>query len=204
MNTSAIILFIRNPVLGKVKTRLAKSIGDENALQIYKVLVTHTRQVTGDLLCDKYVYYSETITDDEWDSGIFKKKLQKGADLGEKMANAFRELFAEGYQKLLLIGSDCHELNTGVLQNAFDSLDDSDLVVGPAVDGGYYLMGMKAPHKELFQGIEWSTEKVFQQTISAIQQKKLSAAILPLLNDVDGIEDLTETLIKKAGIIIPQ
>ncbi len=204
MNASAIILFIRNPVLGKVKTRLAKSIGQENALLVYRELLSHTRQVTRNLKCDKYVFYTEQIIEDVWDPGIYRKKLQTGINLGDKMANAFSELFAKGYQKLLVIGSDCHELETGILQNAIDSLDDFDVVIGPAVDGGYYLIGMQAPLKEIFKGIEWSTEKVYQQTISLINQKNLTVAILPELRDVDGIDDLTEALIKKTGIIIPK
>ena len=107
----ALIIFTRNPELGKVKTRLAKTIGDEAALEIYKFLLSHTEKITKDLKVDKYLFYSENIhRDDLWNSDVFRKKLQKGEDLGERMQEAFSDLFDMGYERLVIIGSDVLEL----------------------------------------------------------------------------------------------
>ncbi len=202
MSTSAIILFIRNPELGKVKTRLAKTIGEENALLVYKALLAHTLAITKELPFDKYVYYADQITEnDSWDPTVFQKKVQTGNDLGEKMTNACKELFGLGYQKILLIGSDCYELETGIIMNAMKSLDMSEVVIGPAQDGGYYLIGMRAPFKNVFENISWSTEMVYAQTISLSAENKYNIAVLPLLRDVDTETDLTVELKRESGII---
>lgn len=202
MPLSAIILFIRNPELGKVKTRLAKTIGDENALLVYKALLTHTHQITRDLPFDKYVYYADQITaDDSWDRAVYQKRLQTGKDLGEKMANACKELFGMGYQTLLIMGSDCYELETGIIQHAMESMEIADVVIGPARDGGYYLIGMQAPFKNIFENISWSTDKVYAQTLAIVEKNKYSIAVLPTLTDVDTEADLTAELKRKSGMI---
>ena len=112
MNKNLIIVFVRTPEIGKVKTRLAKSIGDQSALTIYKLLLKHTASVLHDLSFSKVVYYSEIVREnDYWDATIFQKKVQKGSDLGERMQNAFETEFKEGYEKILIIGSDLFDLN---------------------------------------------------------------------------------------------
>ena len=144
MVENALIIFTRNPELGKCKTRLAKSIGDENALEIYKFLLQHTANVAKEVTADKFVFYSENIIENDiWETSVFNKELQNGLDLGERMQNAFSLLFSKGYKKVLIIGSDLYDLEANLVNNAYKNLNEHDVVIGPAEDGGYYLLGMK-------------------------------------------------------------
>ncbi len=187
----ALIIFTRNPELGKVKTRLAKSVGDESALEIYKFLLKHTVAITKNLNVDKYVFYSENIhRDDIWDPEIFRKKLQTGTDLGEKMQNAFSELFEMGYEKVLIVGSDIFELGQSDIENAFEVLQTTETVIGPATDGGYYLLGMKERNAALFQNKNWGTSTVLVETLADLRQKKY--VLLEERNDVDYYQDIKE------------
>jgi len=187
---SALIIFIRNPVLGKVKTRIAATIGDENALVIYKHLLQHTKNITESLPVTKFVFYAdEVITNDLWNG--YEKWLQSGTDLGERMSNAFESLFKKGFTKIVIIGSDCLELDEKILSDAFLNLNEYEIVIGPATDGGYYLLGMKSPFKNLFENITWSSNIVFKETIKQIEQRNLTLFLLPILNDVDEETDIT-------------
>jgi rSAM/selenodomain-associated transferase 1 len=187
----ALIIFTRNPELGKVKTRLAKSVGDESALEIYKFLLKHTVSITQNLNVDKYVFYSETIhRDDFWNSDVFRKKLQRGIDLGQRMENAFAELFGMGYEKVLIVGSDIFELEQKDIENAFTVLDTTETVLGPATDGGYYLLGMKAPNAKIFQNKNWGTSTVLKETLADLNPTKY--VLLEARNDVDYFEDIKE------------
>ena len=186
---NALIIFTRNIELGKCKTRIAKTIGDEAALETYTYLVKHTIKICGELSADKYVFYSENIIkDDIWDSGIFRKKLQYGFDLGARMENAFSELFQLGYEKIIIIGSDLLDLSTKHITDAFDLLNENDFVIGPAKDGGYYLLGMKSHNNTIFKNKNWSTSSVLKDTLNDIQNCTFS--ILEVLNDIDTFEDM--------------
>ncbi len=186
-----LILFYRNPELGKVKTRLAKDVGNEKALAIYKSLCQHTLQITQTLSCDKAIYYSHEVDQrDLWLDSIYSKKVQTGSDLGERMSNAFAESFAAGYESICIIGTDCLELTAEILDQSFAELEISDTVIGPARDGGYYLLGMKQFHPDFFQNKTWSTDNVYSETIRDFENKALSYSILPLLRDIDEIKDL--------------
>ena len=135
----ALLIFTRNPELGKVKTRLATTIGDAAALKVYQKLLEHTVDITQPLKVDKFVFYQEQIQEnDHWDTTIYSKELQKGADLGELMHHAFESLFKKGYRQIVIVGSDIFELTTKNIQEAFTGLDTANFVVGPALDGGYY------------------------------------------------------------------
>lgn len=187
----ALIIFVRHPELGKVKTRLAASIGDEATLIIYKKLLQHTFDISYAVDADKHVFYSESIIEkDLWSEERFFKELQNNVDLGNRMKSAFERLFQKDYKKVCIIGSDCYELSTQIIEDAFQRLDETDLVIGPAKDGGYYLLAMKNDMKDIFQNIEWSTDKVLQQTIETINKKGYSYSLLSQLNDVDTIEDV--------------
>ena len=120
-----------------------------------------------------------------------EKRLQKGQDLGDKMKNAFEELFENGFEKITVIGSDCYELTSQILTDSFNFLDTSEIVIGPATDGGYYLLGMHSPFKNLFENIAWSRENVFAETKKKIEQNNFSLYVLPALNDVDEEKDIT-------------
>ena len=187
----ALIIFAKNPEAGKVKTRLAATIGDEAALIVYHRLLFHTATVTGELAMDKFVFYSEQIIhQDIWENKLFFKQIQKGNDLGERMENAFEDLFDKGYDKIVIIGTDCPVLTTGIITSAFTCLDTHNVVIGPAGDGGYYLLGMKQMHVSLFQNIPWSTNTVLVDTMYRCDALKLNYASLSTLNDIDVEKDL--------------
>ncbi len=184
-----LIIFTRNPVLGKVKKRLAAKIGDSAALRLYEFLLKHTFEVTRELTCDKVVYYSEAVQkEDIWNNKIFQKKEQKGKDLGERMENAFSEGFAEGYSNVVIIGSDLFDLQKKDLKKAFSGLNKFDYVVGPAQDGGYYLLGMKSLNSKLFRNKSWGSDSVLQQTLQDLTNEQLT--MLNERNDIDTYEDI--------------
>ena len=185
----ALIIFTRNPELGKCKTRLAATIGDESALEIYKYLLQHTAKLSEKVKADKYVFYSESIKrEDIWNATIFNKKLQQGNDLGERMENAFTELFELGYEKVIIIGSDLLDLSSDDVNEAFDFLNENDAVIGPAKDGGYYLLGMKNMHSKVFKHKKWGTSIVLENTLSDLKDSTIS--MLKELNDIDTFEDM--------------
>ena len=187
----ALIIFVRKPELGKVKTRLAATMGEEKALAVYIELLEHTHQVAAAVNADKFVFcFDEIEENDLWSDGNFIKRLQSPGDLGEKMHNAFAGLFDEGYNDVAIIGSDCYELTTAIIEDAFEMIQQNDLAIGPANDGGYYLLGMKKLCMELFSDIEWSTEKVLAQTLAACTSAGLSYSLLPQLTDIDTEADL--------------
>ncbi|SFN38772.1 hypothetical protein SAMN04487989_10198 [Bizionia echini] len=186
---SALIIFTRNPELGKCKTRLAKTIGNESALEIYKHLLKHTAETAKNVSVDRYVFYSEAIQkEDIWNSDFFKKKLQEGSDLGGRMENAFSELFQLGYEKVLIIGSDLLDLNAEIISEGFQKLNKNDYVLGPAEDGGYYLFGMKQLHPKVFKNKAWGTESVCKDTLDDLQNEDVH--LLEILNDIDTFEDI--------------
>jgi uncharacterized protein len=192
---NALIIFVKNPVKGKVKTRLAASIGDKNALIIYNYLLDHTREITSELPVSRYLFYDETINfKDNWPSQKFKKYIQTGKDLGERMQNAFQTVFEQGDQQVLIIGSDCIDLDSSIINEAFTSLATHDFVIGPAMDGGYYLLGMSSIETSVFQNKNWSTNTVATDTLKDIKHLNKTCSILPQLSDVDTIEDLNAEL----------
>ncbi len=192
---SALIIFIKNPIKGTVKTRLAKDAGDDKALEIYQKLLAHTRQITSTLVSDKLLYYSKSLEEnDEWTNDIYQKNVQVEGGLGEKMAAAFEDAFEAGYQKALIIGSDCIALSSNLLKKAFEQLETHDFVVGPTFDGGYYLIGMKKLLPTIFNQKKWSTESVFPDTIEDLQKAQKSYFLLPQLNDIDHLKDWQDHL----------
>ncbi len=184
-----LLIFTRNPKLGKCKTRLAATIGEKAALEIYMILLQHTAEITKKLKCSKEVHYSDEISaNDLWDNTNYTKHLQKGNDLGERMYNAFKSGFQEGYKKIIIIGSDIYDLNTEIIEEAFKEMENSDFVIGPAADGGYYLLGMKSLNKEIFYNKHWGTDKVLEDTLNNLNHKKVK--LLQTKNDIDVYEDL--------------
>lgn len=189
MSKNVVIAFTRNPEIGKVKTRLAKHIGNEVALDVYKLLLKHTEQVLRAVNCTIAVYYSNQITrNDIWDDATYTKYVQNGEDLGERMCNAFAEQFNLKYDKVVIVGSDVFDLKPQHITQAFEALEQSDAVIGPAKDGGYYLLGMKQLFPEVFKNKKWGTETVFNDTFKDL--KFYNIKILETLNDIDTFEDL--------------
>ena len=184
-----LLIFTRNPELGKVKTRLAKTVGDETALEIYKFLLQKTRDISSKVTADKAVYYSVKIrNNDIWDEKKYQKYQQIGEDLGIRMLNAFENSFDAGYKKVMIIGSDLYDLSTENIEIAFNKLDTNDLVIGPAEDGGYYLLGMNSLQENIFKNKDWGTGTVRKDTLLDLKDKKVH--LLSALNDVDVFEDI--------------
>lgn len=185
-----LIIFTKNPRAGEVKTRLAAEIGNEPALAIYNYLVNHTVSVTKKLQMAKRVYYaSEIEKNDVWENKIFSKHLQQGKDLGARMENAFREAFRDNYEKVVIIGTDLLEISQKDIEEAFNRLEENDVVVGPAKDGGYYLLGMKSLHSNVFRNKKWSTPAVLAETLQDLE--KFNVGVLETRNDIDDIGDIT-------------
>ena len=188
---SLLLIFTRNPELGKCKTRLAATVGNRLALNIYNFLLAHTVKITKEANVAKHVYYSEEIWENDiWDNSFFYKKLQKGSDLGERMANAFQEGFLAKFEKICIIGSDMYDLNQNDIANAFSILDTNNFVIGPANDGGYYLLGMNAYNAKLFKNKKWGTETVLRDTLSDLKNEKVH--LLETRNDIDIYEDIKD------------
>jgi len=189
-----LLLFVKNPVAGKVKTRLARTAGDERALQIYKQLVYLTGKSAKQVKSARQVWYSSFIDqNDLFDGNLFEKRLQEGGDLGERMQNAFSKSFEEGYRKVVIIGSDCPELDSSIIEQAFDELKQSDVVIGPSADGGYYLLGMNTFIPEIFEGIKWSSAEVLSRTKEKLNRSGYLFKELEILNDIDTEEDLNNS-----------
>lgn len=185
-----LLIFTRNPELGKCKTRLAASVGDHTALQIYVFLLKHTVRITQGLRNTALeVHYSDNVREDDlWDNTIYAKRLQQGNDLGKRMAYAFRKGFHHGYERIIIIGSDMYDLSGTDIENAFAALDENEFVLGPASDGGYYLLGMKTLKEDLFKDKEWGGDKVFSDTMRNLEGKKV--ALLETKNDIDVYKDI--------------
>ena len=184
------MIFTRNPELGKCKTRLAASIGEQAALDVYRFLLSHTARISRVVEgVDKLVFFSEHLGDGSiWDPEVYQFRLQNGNDLGVKMFHAFQEAFSMGYREVMIIGSDLYDLSTEDLREAFKRLEHHDVVLGPASDGGYYLLGMKELIPEIFTGKQWGTATVFQDTAENLAGR--DTFIMPIRNDVDRYEDI--------------
>ncbi|MFN4080781.1 MAG: TIGR04282 family arsenosugar biosynthesis glycosyltransferase [Saprospiraceae bacterium] len=185
-----LIIFVKNPIAGKVKTRIARTMGDEAALRIYQVLLEMAKTTALGVDAERLLCYSdEVIENDAWPPLFFKKEKQADGDLGQRMAAAFARAFALGAHKAVIIGSDCPDLSAEIVRQAYDALDAADVCMGPTLDGGYYLLGMKAPCATLFEGVAWSTEVVAGQTRQKAAAAGLKLAELPQLNDIDEEKD---------------
>ncbi|MGV6827819.1 MAG: TIGR04282 family arsenosugar biosynthesis glycosyltransferase [Flavobacteriales bacterium] len=197
VSKNLIIIFTRNPELGKVKTRLAKTVGDQSALKIYQFLLNHTQKIVKNINADKAVYYSIKVREnDMWNHTIYQKYLQIGDDLGIKMQHAFESAFQKNYQKVIIVGSDLYDLQPKHIKLAFKNLDHHDVVMGPAKDGGYYLLGMKTLYPKVFKNKDWGTETVQKNTLHDLQNE--TVFLLEELNDIDTYEDMKEnTELKK-------
>jgi rSAM/selenodomain-associated transferase 1 len=189
---SIVLVFAKTPISGTVKTRLAFVIGNKKALWIYKKLLYKTDSELKKLSQDVVVFYHggpSTIFKKIFLA--FQKKSQLGEDLGERMKSAFQWGFDKGYEKILIIGTDLWDLSKPLLENAFKQLDSNDYVIGPASDGGYYLLGCKKFTKHLFTEKKWGSPDVYHQTMKELMGK--SVAILDEKKDIDTLEDLEQS-----------
>ncbi len=185
----ALIVFCKNPIEGKAKTRLAKTLGTSKALAIYKRLIQKTAEVVKSLdEVDVFVFYSHFIPEtDAFHTASPQRELQKGKDLGERMGNAFQRVF-KTHAPAVIIGTDLWELSPLNLETAFSKLHEKEAVIGPAKDGGYYLLGLQKFHAPLFQNKTWSSEHVFTETLNDLKTKEVF--LLEVKNDIDTEEDI--------------
>lgn len=182
---TALIVFQKNFQLGKVKTRLAKHFGDEKALDIYKSLVSKTLSNISEINSDIYIFYSHYIPENENISNEFKHEIQCGEDLGTKMDHALNKILEKGHKKAILIGTDCPSIKKHHINAAIKHLNNHDVVIGPAKDGGYYLIGVKEKSSYLFDNMQWSHSKVLKDTIRRIEEKEMNYILLEELEDID-------------------
>lgn len=192
----ALLIFARLPRLGKVKTRLAKTIGDESATEIFRICAEHLFQEALKLQeIDVYMFYADQDDAEgiqRWVPEQFAALQQTGSDLGERMKNAFSHAFEHGASRCIIVGTDVPDVSAELLRHAFQTLRQRDIVLGPSQDGGYYCIGMNVLREELFKDVPWSTEHVLPITRKVIEHIGLTYHTLPTLIDVDTEDDLLQ------------
>ncbi len=200
MSEKYLIVFLRFPESGKVKMRLAQKLGNRLATEFYKICAENIFSI-----CDKLSYNSvKTILFSSekknvekilnWTKEQFQVEFQIGGSLGLRMQKAFQDVFNDNLGKAIIIGTDILDISEEIILKAFDSLDEYDIVLGPAKDGGYYLLGMNKKHNELFESIPWSSSETMKATINNIEKLKLKYKLLDTLGDIDTKEDLIDWL----------
>jgi len=188
MNKELVIVFVKNIKLGKVKTRLAATIGNQGAFDVYTQLVDVTEKAIKNIKADKRIYFSEAVVENTWKNNF--KAVQKGQSLGERMSHAFKQGFEDGYESIVLIGSDLPDITETQINAGLQELTTSDVVFGPAEDGGYYLVGFSKFHDFVFQNKPWSQENLLTETLAELKEKRVTFSTLETLNDIDTFEDL--------------
>ena len=186
---SILIVFAKTPILGNVKSRLADKLGDIKTLWVYKQLLKKTKIAIQSIQQNVVVYYLGDRTD--FFDQLFlncEKHPQEGIDLGERMANAISTEFEKGFNQIIIIGTDMWDLNQENIKKAFKDLNNSDIVIGPASDGGYYLLGIKKMIPDIFQNKKWGSQTVLKETLKDLKNYKVS--FLKEKNDIDLLEDL--------------
>ncbi len=205
MKKNGLVIFSKYPEEGKIKTRLAVTLGNEKALKFYNLCAHNTFSEASKLdnNVNVFLFYSDKEDKKrikQWIDKDFVFLHQHGADLGKRMLIAFKELFDRGIEKVVIIGTDIPDMNVRLIRTAFDYLEKFDVVIGPTPDGGYYLLGMKKLIPELFSGIAWSTEEVYAKTMIKIIELGKNVKTLPKLLDIDTEEDLNVWLNSETSI----
>ncbi len=187
-----IILFCKEPILGKVKSRLAIDIGDERTLEIYKKLLEHTLDIItrGDI--NFTIFVAEALETDFFNKYKGRIYIQEGKFFGDRLYNAIK-LRLQHSEQIVIIGSDCPELKVEHLLLAHEYLTDNDMVIGPALDGGFYLLGTRSISRQIFKDIVWSSNSVRIQLLQNAHSKGLKTVELDFLTDIDTYEDLNNT-----------
>jgi len=194
-NSSIVALFVRVPVPGRVKTRLASDLGDEGACSLYRSMVADI--LSNIMVCSYPIYLFHDGKDDselpeEWIAGSSRVIHQEGDSIGERMAAAFEQCFAEDNEQVLLVGSDIPGLDNQVIFEASKALESHDVAIAPAADGGYCLIAMKrgSYRPNVFQDVPWSSDQVLRATLERCRNSNLGVTLLKTLQDIDTIEDL--------------
>lgn len=216
-----LVIFTRYPQPGQTKTRLIPALGPEGAARLQRQMTELTcdraRQLRAagvgdrrDLEIEIRFTGGDRQAMQQWLGDDLLYETQGDGDLGDRLARAVDRAFGSGAERVVVVGIDCPHLETPILQQAFSALDRAPVVLGPALDGGYYAIAVRRPYPQLFEGIPWGTEKVFQQTIDKCHNSCIEPALLPPLADIDRPEDLDRlpdflrrTLLPKISTIIP-
>ena len=193
MSTS-LIIFAKSPIPGKVKTRLTPCITPTEAAELYKAFIIDIIGNTHKLKCERVTIAYTPSNEEATFYSICGQSVdylpQKGHDLGERMKNAFKHSFDNGSKRTVIIGTDSPTLPSSYIQKAFDALKEVSVTIGPTLDGGYYLIGLSEQNDAIFDGIDWSTSKVFGQTLTRIQVVNKQLYVLPPWYDVDTPDNL--------------
>jgi uncharacterized protein len=196
MPKDCLIIFTRYPEAGKVKTRLIPALGAAAAADLHQRMVEHTLEKARALRQCKKLAIEVWFTGgniaqmQDWLGTDVNYEPQPGGDLGDRLIAAFKTAFTKGQTSVVIVGTDCPDLNSTLLEKSFDVLQQHELVLGPAIDGGYYLVGLGRFVPELFEEIAWSTQAVLEQTLAITQQLDLEPVLLECLSDVDLPQDL--------------
>jgi len=188
LEKNLLIVFVKNIKLGKVKTRLAKTISNDAAFEVYKELVKIIKKTTENLPVTTHVYFSDEIVHNKWNGHY--KTVQTGNNLGERMQNAFQEGFDKGFEHIILVGSDIPDLTSEIIMDGFSALQNNDTVFGKALDGGYYLVGLSNMNAAIFENKPWSTPQLLDVTLQQLSKENKKVSLLQTLNDIDTYEDL--------------
>ena len=194
MSDTLMIQFAREPLPGQVKTRMLPELSPEQACELHRELVLWTsRTLTASGVGEVELAVAGSTASPLFQQcramGISSVKPQQGKGLGERMCRALEEGL-QRYRKVILVGSDCPQIDSAYLQGAADMLDDCDVVLGPATDGGYVLIGVRELDPQWFEGVAWGTETVYEETRSNLQATATTWRALPVLQDIDRPEDL--------------
>jgi rSAM/selenodomain-associated transferase 1 len=186
-----LIVFVKAPRLGTVKTRIARTAGAERACAIYREMVATVLQKFASIRGAQLRFAPDDAPDEikPWLRDDWIAAPQGTGDLGERLQRAFAESFAYGAERVVIVGSDCPEVKSGDVRTAWKELKSHELVIGPAIDGGYWLIGLRAPQPELFRAIAWSSNQVLAQTLAQAKLIGLSVQLLRILSDIDTEED---------------
>jgi rSAM/selenodomain-associated transferase 1 len=194
LSDRALIVFVKHPAPGQVKTRLVPALGEELATELYRALSEAVLEATvpGPGEYERLVFFAPEDAAEgmrAWLPGL-RLLPQAGADLGERMAAAFARAFQRGASRVAIVGTDAPAVSRATVVEALEALDTADVVLGPAEDGGYYLLAVSRPRPELFEGVAWSTSTVLEETRSRADRGGLKTHLLPRLRDIDTAEDL--------------
>ena len=183
-----LMVFIKDSSKYPVKTRLKTSIGKNKSIWVYNQILKKTALVLKNIKTDIAVFhYNSIISKNPFKNFSKWNKIQIGENLGKKISNAFNWGFEKGYKKIIIIGSDLWDLNEEIINKGFLELNKNKVVIGPSIDGGYYLLGLNKKMPKIFEGIKWGTQSVLAETLKLLEHEPY---ILPELNDIDTFEDL--------------
>jgi hypothetical protein len=192
LKNNAFILFLKYPERGAVKTRLASMLGNNVTYELYQCFLADISTMTRKIKAQTMIVYSGQEGASFSDFPDIQCHRQRGNNIGERMHNAFADVFAQGFERCVLIGSDSPDLPAILVNDAFDKLNSADIVLGPSTDGGYYLIGCKRQSllPSIFDDMSWSTANVFLKTIKRITESGLKFVQLPEWSDIDEFDDL--------------